>query len=157
MNLKEVKELLDKNNITYQLIQYNDDMDFWKHIIAFPSNTRGCKEKVIVIVIESNNGKKNIEIQFDETSDGFIFGELYFGGFCYELFDMKEEYLPDELISLITEIMECKLACIELVDLKNKRWLMDASYEYEDEESMSDYQRALQKIEKPRSFFDRIK
>lgn len=61
-------------------------MDFWKHIIVFPSNTRGGKEKVIVIVIESNNGKKNIEIQFDETAD--------------------------------------------------------ASYEYEDEESMSDYQRA---------------
>ena len=132
MNLKEVKELLDKNNITYQLIQYNDDMDFWKHIIAFPSNTRGCKEKIIVIVIESNNGKKNIEIQFEETPDGFEFVDLYFGGFDFELFDTKDEYLSDELISLITEIMECKLGFIELVDLKNKRWCADASYEYED-------------------------
>lgn len=157
MNLKEVKELLDKNNITYQLIQYNDEMDFWKHIIAFPSNTRGCKEKIIVIVIESNNGKKNIEIQFEETPDGFEFVDLYFGGFDFELFDTKDEYLSDELISLITEIMECKVGFIELVDLKNKRWCADASYEYEDEESMLDYQRALQKIEKPRSFFDRIK
>ena len=58
------------------------------------------------MVVKSNNGKKDIELQFNAAGDAFRFEELRLGGFCDELFDCNEVTLADDLIRNISEIQK---------------------------------------------------
>ena len=83
MTLFEAKKLLKENNIVFEIKEFEDEAAYWHHTMLFPytKNARTCK--VIALIITSNNGKKNIELQFNAVDDDFLFEELHFGDFCF--------------------------------------------------------------------------
>ena len=159
LNLKEVQELLSQNNIIFHPVHYKNEAEFFNHIELFPYTAKCKKGETISLTILSKNEKKNIEIQFNESSEGFLFEELWFGGYSFEMFDVSEEYIASELLSQINDIMERKMVFIEAHDMKKKCWLGDAVFDYKetgDVFGVSGYRRALQRIEKPKSLFSKI-
>ena len=160
MTLETAKDLLNANNIPFEICYYRDEADFYRHICLFPSlkNAKSCK--VTVMVIHSKNGHKDIELQFNETKDGNVFAELYFGGFSYELFGVREDYLSDEIIREIDDIREGRVSVIEVNDLKKCRWIGDSRFDRNDMDDPmfgeSGFEKAMRKVQKPLSFFKKL-
>ena len=63
MTLDKAKTLLSENNISFELHEFNSEAEYWHHTTLFPytKNAKPCK--VIAMIIRSNNGKKDIELQ----------------------------------------------------------------------------------------------
>ena len=159
MTLDEVKDLLKVNNISFELCEFENEKEYWHHTMLFPYTKIAKPCKVIALLIRSKNGYKNIELQFNELGDNFIFEELRFGDYCYEMFDCEEEILAQELINRILEIRQGKLVIIVVNDLKNKRRIGDACFDRGDEDKFfgeSGFQKAMQRIEKPKSFLSKL-
>ena len=159
MTLSEAKELLIKNNISFKLFEFENETEYFHHSILFPYTKKARSNKVIAVVIESKNGKKNIELQFNDVNGTYQFEEMLFGEFCYEMFDYNEEMLAEDLIYNITEIIEGNMAVIVLNDIKNKRWLADARFDLSDDDAefgKPGFQKVMQKIEKPKSFLSKL-
>lgn len=118
MHLEEAKQLFVKNNISFELAEYEDEKEYWHHTMIFPytKNAKSCEVKVIVI--KSNNENKDIELQFNEIDGIFVFVELRFGEYCFEFSDVFEEILVTELISVVKEIQEGKMIVIIANNLK---------------------------------------
>ena len=57
MTLDEAKALLSENNISFELLEFNNEAEYWRHTSLFPytKNAKPCK--VIAMLIKSNNGK----------------------------------------------------------------------------------------------------
>lgn len=159
MILEDAKLLLVENNISFETVEYRDEKEYWHHTMLFPytKNAKSCK--VIGIIIKSNNGKKDIELQFNESDGEFKFEELRFGDFCFEFFDVLEEMLAEELISNINEIREGKIAVIVANNLRKKRWIGDAIFDLSDDDDAfgkAGYDKAIQRIHKPYGFFGEL-
>lgn len=158
MTLDEAKALLSENNISFELIEFNNEADYWRHTSLFPytKNAKPCK--VIAMLIKSNNGKKNIELQFDAVGDVFRFEELWFGDYCYEMFDYNEDMLADDLIRNILEIKQGNFIVIVLNDLRRKRRLSDACFDLceDDDFGKPGYEKALQRINKPKGLISKL-
>ena len=160
MTLTEAKELLMKNDITFEELEFETEAEYWLHAVSFPyiKNAKSCKVKAIII--KSNNEKKNIELQFNDVDGVYCFEELYFGDYCFEMFDYNdEEVLANDLISNILEIKQGNLRIINLTDLTKKRWLADACFDLNDDDASGevDFQKAMKRIEKPKSFLSKLK
>ena len=151
MTLDEAKALLSENNISFELLEFNNEAEYWRHTSLFPytKNAKPCK--VIAMLIKSNNGKKNIELQFNAVGDVFRFEELRFGDFCYVILDCNEDMLADDLIRNILEIKQGNFIVIVLNDLRRKRWLFDACFDLceDDYFGKMESEKALQRINMP--------
>lgn len=74
MPINEAQNLLNNNGIPFFKTHYTDEADFYHHALMF-SYTKKCKkEEIIALVVLSKNGKMNIELQFNNTSNGYING-----------------------------------------------------------------------------------
>ena len=159
MTLDDAKVLLNENNISFEVTEYENEKEYWHHIMLFPytKNAKACK--VLAIVIKSNNGEKNIELQFNEKNGLFYFEELRFGGYNFELFDIKEEMLVETLIDIIGQIQKGKLTVVEANNL-NKRCLSgDAIFDLDDEADFlgkRGLEQAILQIQKPKRLFSKI-
>ncbi len=156
MILEEVKELLNKNEISYQLYGYENEAEYWNHTMLFPYTKNAGSCKLFVIVIQSENGHKDIELQFNTEGDSSRFIDLCFGDFSYEMFGYPEEALQDEIIRIISEITSGKIKIIIANDLKAKRWLGDASFDTNYSGNIKRFQKAMKRIQRKKSFFARI-
>ncbi len=157
MTLEETRKLLSSNGIFYEICYYSDEAAFFRHILMYPNvgNAKPCKTSVIVI--HSKNQHKDIELQFNTIENDDVFMELYFGEYSFELFDWKEELLPDELMRIIGRIMTCSIEIIVANDIRRKRWIGDVCYDRDDNEwPDSYYKRTWDKIHKPRSLFEKL-
>lgn len=160
MTLSEAKEFLNLNDIPFNAIEYPSEADYWRHIMLFPylKHSRQCK--VVALVIVSPNGRADIELQFNETSDGYLFAELYFGGLGYEAFLTHEEFLKDELICTITEITSGKTAVVSAYDPKKRRWLCDKIFDLSDTDDddfgAEGFKKTVQRIKKRKSRFEKL-
>ena len=159
MILEDAKLLLVENNISFETVEYRDEKEYWHHTMLFPytKNAKSCK--VIAIVVKSNNGNKNIELQFNETDAGFVFEELSFGDFCFDFFDVLEEVLVLDLISNIKKIQEGKLTVVLANNLKKRCWIGDAVFDLNDDDDLfgkKGYEEAMQRIRKPYGFLGKL-
>ena len=159
MTLDEAEALLCENNISYELHKFKNEAEYWHHTALFPytKNAKPCK--VIAAVIKSNNGKKNIELQFSLINDVFYFEELWFGEYCFEMFDCNEDMLAEELIRNISKIKQGNFIVIVLNDISIKRWIADACFdlcEDDDDFGKPGYQKALQRINKPKGLISKL-
>lgn len=160
MTLSEAKALLIENNIKFELLEFRNEAEYLQHSILFPYIKKARPNKVIAIVIKSKNGNKNIELQFNEVDGVYKFEEMRFGEFCYEMFDYNEEMLVRDLIHNITEIKKGTLIVIVLNDIKHQRWLADACFDLSDDDDefgKIGFQKAMSKINKPKSFLSKLK
>lgn len=159
MTLEEAKVLLNSHNIPFELREFQDEKEYWHHVAMFP-NTQNAKPcKVIAMVVRSNNGKKDIELQFNEAHDGFHFEELRFGDFGYELFDCEEEILADEILRIISEIRHGRLIFLDMNDIKNQRWMCHAWYDLNDDGAFgqSGFERIMKRFNAPKSFLEKLR
>lgn len=159
MTVDDVKVLLTENNILFELVEYENEKEYWHHTTLFPytKNAKPCR--VLAIVVRSNNGEKDIELQFNENNGAFYFEELRFGGYCFELFDIKEEILAETLIDDIGQIQEGKLVVIEANNLNKKCWSGDAIFDLDDEDDSfgkSGLEKAVIQIQKPKGLLSKI-
>ena len=159
MHLEEAKKLLTENNIPFELQEYPNEKEYWHHTKLFPytDNAKICK--VIAIIIKSNNGNKHIELQFNAAESDFLFDDLRFGSFCYELFDVPEKQLKEDLLLIITEIVKGNIGIIDVNDLKKKKWLSDGSFDLSDEDDAfgkHGFEEAIAHIKSPKGFLDKF-
>lgn len=160
MTINEAQNLLNNNGIPFFQTHYTDEADFYHHALMFPYTKKCKKEEIIALVVLSKNGKKNIELQFNNTSDGYRFCELWFGGYSFEMFDVPKNYLAQELLTKITEIMDNKVVFIDANNIKKQRWSADAVFSKEDADDalfgITGFQKAIEKINKPKSLWAKL-
>ena len=159
MTLNDVKILLSENNIVFDVREFENETAYSYHVSMFPytKNAKPCK--VIALIIKSNQGRMNIELQFNKTANDFIFEELRFGGFCFEMFDYQEEMLADDLLDRIKEITNGNFTVIIKNDLKNKKWLADACFDLDDDDDAfgrQGFEQAIQRIRQPKGFISKL-
>lgn len=156
MTIEDVKMLLSANGIPYEIHYYTNEGEFWRHLDMYAHVEKAKPYGTTVIVIRSKNGQKDIEIQFNTTEEACVFVDFFFGSYSFELFDWKEELLPNEMLRLITCILQCKFTVVTVHDLKRKRWIGDLSFDSENDYEESYYQREMAKINRPLSFLEKI-
>ena len=160
MTLSQAKDLLIQNNIEFKLLEFKNEADYLKHSMLFPYTKKARSDKVIAVVIESKNGNKNIELQFNEVDGVYKFEEMRFGEFCYEMFDYAEEMLAGDLMHNIIEIKNGKLIVVALNDIKHRRWLADSCFDLSDDDETFGkigFEKAMSKINNPKSFISKLK
>ena len=155
MTLLEAKKLLIENNIAFEELEFENEKEFLQHIAMFPYTKKARSYKIISLVLKSDNGKKNIELQFNELNNIFYFNDLWFGDFDYEMFDYNEKMLAADLMHNITEIIKGNCIIITMTDMKHRRWCADARFDLSDGEEI-EFQKAMKRIEKPKSFFAKL-
>ena len=125
MNLDRAKDLLTIRGIPFHTEAYASEADFWKHIVLFPCTENATDSRVITIIINSNNGHKNLELQFVEAEGAFVFKELWFGDYSFEAFDYEPDMLEDEVLSNIEDVMSGDHIAFAVYDLNKKQWIGD--------------------------------
>ena len=125
MNIDRAKELLSNRGITFHTEEYASEADFWKHIVLFPYTKNAADCRVITVVINSNNGHKNLELQFIEAEGNYAFKELWFGDYSFEAFDYEPDMLEDEIMSDIEGVMLGDHIAFAINDLNKKQWISD--------------------------------
>ena len=150
MLLDEAKNLLFANHIEFQEQAFENETAFLRSLGELCPGGRPCA--VAALTIPCKNGHKDILLQFNEEDGRFRFEELWFGDYSFELFDLKEEALSDELLRIIADILKGKSAVITAQNPKNRRWLWDG-YFYKDDSS---YEKCRQKIQKPKNLWERL-
>lgn len=159
MTLDEAEVLLSKHNISFEICAFDNEAAYWHHTMLFPytKNAKPCK--VIALIIRSNNGKKDIELQFNASDDVFRFEELRFGDYCFDMFDYNEDMLADDLIRIILEIKQGDQIIIVMNDMRKKRWLSDACFDRSDNDDTignPGFQKALRQLERPKGLFSKL-
>ncbi len=159
MTLVECKELLTENSISFEVCEFENETAYYHHTTQFP-NTKNAKDcKVIVLIILSKNEKKNIELQFNSTGNEFIFEELRFGDYAFEMFDYNEEMLADDLLNHIMEIQSGNFVVITSTDLKKRNGHGDVSFDLNDDDDIFGrpaFEKAMELIQKPKGLISRL-
>lgn len=159
MTLIDAKTMFEKRRIPYQTARYESEADYFRHLTPFPylKNARSCK--VTALVIPSVNGVKDIELQFLPRRGEYVFEELWFGGFSFEMFQYDPDLLEADLLDYIGRIADGKLAVIERNNLKKRRWGGDACYDLADDDNVFGalgFREAVAKIEAPKTFWQKL-
>ena len=159
MTLTEATIFLQRHRIPYQTARYEDEADYRRHLMPFPDTNNAGKSKVTALVIPAVNGVKDIELQFNRIRGDYVFEELYFGCFCFDLVYHEPDVLEADLLDLIGRIVDGKLAVIECHDLKRKRCVSDGSFDLSDEDNVfgaPGFREAVAKIEAPKTFRQKL-
>lgn len=159
MNLIDAKTLLEKRRIPYHMTQYESEAEYFRHLMAFPRRDNGRKCAVTALVIPAVNGEKHIELQFNRGRGGYVFEELWFGGYSFELFDHDPDLLEADLLDRIGQIVEGKTAVILAYDLRRRRWVSDSCFDLSDQDNVfgaPGFREAVARIEGPRTFRQKL-
>ena len=158
MTLSSVKALLQSASIPFTEMEFANEADFLKHIFqnAYTKNTKD--HKFYALIIESNNGKKSMELEFEEQNGEYGFRDLWFGDFCFEFFN---GYIDDNvLLEEIQDIMGGNQAFIIVSTAKTNRWISDARYDLSDKDndmfSEVGFHKAMKRIQKNKTFFEKL-
>lgn len=160
MTLEEAKVLLNTNKIPFSELTFNNVIEFRKHISPFANlkNAADCSVKVLVVL--SNNKHKNIELQFiDENSDGnYIFVDLYFGQYFYELFDCQNNILQQSIIDEINSIISNDISIIAANNLTKKTWFSIQIFDKKENDGFGilGYEKAIKRINEKKRFFSKL-
>ncbi len=159
MTLTDAKILLEKRRIPYQTAQYEDQAAYYRHLALFPytKNARNCK--VIALVIPAVNGVMDIELEFHQKRGEYLFRDMFFGDYCFEMFDYNTDLLEADLLENIGQIVDGKIAVIVKNDLKRKRWLGDSCFDLSDDDNVfgePGFRGAVAKIEKPKTLWQKL-
>jgi len=157
MTLEEVEVLLEDNNYSYKIYDYDSESDYFRHVYIYPDlkNLSDCRVKAIVI--ECNNGYKNIELQFNESDGCFEFIEMLFGEFCFDMCECEPQFLANALLSNLYQVLAEEIAIITRNDITKKKWLDDACFSlYDDDPVFGEpgFFMALQNIQRPKSVIE---
>ena len=158
MTLNDVKILLSENNIVFDVREFENETAYWHHVSMFPYTKYAKTCKVIALIIRSNNGRNDIELQFNAVDSTFRFEDLWFGSYSFEMFDYNEELLADDLLDRIKEIQSGNFVVIIANDLKNRRLLGDACFDLNDDDAFGrqGFEKAIGRINKPKGLLSKV-
>ena len=157
MTLKQVEELLKEKDIDFSVCDFENEEEYLRHVHIFPVTKYAEDCRVKAIIIKCNNGYKNLELQFNEVDGEYIFIELLFGEFCFDMFENQNEFLANDLIFNIYQVLSEQIAIIVKNDLKKKRWLSDDCFILNEEDPIFGepaFFRALSYIQRPKNFIE---
>jgi hypothetical protein len=158
MTLKEVTDLLDDKEIEYSLCKFNNEKEFLKHIYVFPDLTNAQDYKVCALTIKCKNGYKDIVLQFNNSCGVYLFDEMLFGEFCFEMYSCEERYIADALLNNIYQVESNSIAIIVENDLDKKLWVQDDCYYLvEDNQDFGEpaFFRELARINRPKTALEK--
>ncbi len=160
MTLSQAKELLKSNFIPFTEMEFANEVDFLNHISQFPYTKKAKDHKFYALIIQSNNGKKHIELEFEEKNDEFLFWDLWFGDFCFEFFSGDTDDDGSYLIEEIQRIQKGHCTVINATNPKTKRWIFDIQFDRNDTDDDMfgeiGFQKTMKRIRKKRTFFERL-
>ena len=159
MTLTDAKILLEKRRIPYQTARYEDEAAYWRHCMPFSNPGQAGNCKVTVLVIPSVNGMKDIELQFNFYRGEFVFEEFYFGGHSFAMSDADPDLLEADLLDLIGQIVDGKMAVILAADLKKKRWISDGCFDLTDSDCVfgaPGFRETVEKIDAPKTLWQKL-
>lgn len=122
MNLDRAKELLVAKGIPFYIEEYVNEAEFWQHIFLFPYTMNAADCSTAVLVIGSNNGHKNLELQFTKAEE-YVLKELWFGDCSFDIFEYEPDTMENVVLSDIESVMSGNLMAFSINDLNKKRWL----------------------------------
>jgi hypothetical protein len=159
MTLIEAKTLLERHRIPYQTAQYESEGEYWKHCTPFPDmkNARNCQ--VIALVIPAVNDVKDIELQFNRRRGEYIFEELWFGGYSFEMYHNDSALLEADLLEYIGQIVDRKLGVIEISDLRKKRRKSTLCFDLSDDDDVfgaQGFRDTLEQIDAPKTLWQKL-
>ena len=158
MRLTEIKEMLQAASIPFQERIFESESDFLAQILSDPYTKNTKTEKICALMIQSENGKKNIELEFCERDGDFVFWDLWFGEICFECFIYCTD--ASDLLDTIRQIMMGNLGAITENNAKTKRWYSDAIFDLSDEDDGEygklGFEKKVNKIRKKKSFIERL-
>ena len=157
MTLGEVQRMLEQREIKYYLRKYNTEKDFIEHIYLFPETKNASDYKVCSLVIPCQNEYKDMELQFNKIDGVYVFSEILFGEFCFEMYDHEEKYFAEDLMHIIFQVISGQIVVIVKNDLDKKRWLGDACFFLSDDDPVVGepaFFRELERIQLPKTFFE---
>ena len=127
MDIDRAKEMLKRRKARYKEASYATEKDYWRHICEYYYCEHASDNKVRALVIPCKNGGRNIELQFTENNGNFIFTELYFGSFCFELSEstQQEEEQERELNNHLDNLLEGRYTVVTAADLNAGRLVFD--------------------------------
>lgn len=158
MTLETARELLQQQGLAFTQTVYDSQTAFWQQMCQVPPAAADQSDRVAALELPSNNGRTKLVLEFHETARGALLEDLWFGGYSFELFDLQEESLPEELGRCMAQIMRGELVFVCAYDLKKQMRRADAAYDCSPENPASDLpglQRALRRIEKKKSRISR--
>ena len=158
MNIFQVKELLQANSIPFEEYEFENEAEFLKHILSNPYTKNTKMNKFYALIIHSRNGKRHIELEFEEKDGDFVFWDLWFGGFCLEFFNCNIR--ADDLLDEIRQMMLGNRGVIIKNNAKNNRWSADAQFDLDDEDDVAfgkrGFEKAVKRIRKKKSFIEKL-
>lgn len=157
MTLDEAKRLLSGQGIPFEVCEFENEATYWHHVTLFPytKNAKNCK--VIALVIPSPNGEKNIELQCNAVGEEYRFQELYFGDYGFEMFDVCEDMLADDIRDRIREIQSGSFTVIVANHLKHRYRIWDACFDRNDDDFFGEpgFEKAMRRIRRPKGLLAR--
>ena len=158
MNLFQVKELLQTNSIPFEECEFENEAEFLKHILSNPYAKNTKTSKFYALIIYSQNGKRHIELEFEEKDGDFVFWDLWFGEFCLEYFNCNIS--ADDLLDEIRQMMMGTRGVIIKNNAKNNRWIADAQFDLDDDDDdlfgKRGFEKNVKKIRKKKSFIEKL-
>lgn len=159
MTLIEAKILLEKRRIPYQTAQYESEADYLRHCMPFPDtgNARNCQ--VIALVIPAVNDAKDIELQFNRRRGEYIFEELWFGGYSFDMACYDSALLEADLLEYIGQIVDRKLGVIEISDQRKKRRKTTLCFDLSDDDDVfgvQGFRDTLEQIDTPKTLWQKL-
>ena len=157
MTLDETKELLTNHEIPFVQVEYESEIEFFKHLKNQSEKARPYK--VIALVIKSKNGKKDLEIQFNIIGNNVLFQDLWFGAYWYELFDCSDETLGNEILNTVISIMNGGESVILIYNYKSDRCIGSLNFVRSNDDGVFDslgLKKTMEKIEKKKTFISKI-
>ena len=110
MNIDEAKKLLTDKGLSFIEKDFATQREYWEHCSEFwhmELASTSPDSRMKALVIPCANGKKDIELEFKMKDGGFVFSDLLFGSFSFEIVEFLSEgetvegeimkYLPDLL------------------------------------------------------------
>ncbi|MBR3738533.1 MAG: hypothetical protein IKN26_07340 [Eubacterium sp.] len=159
MDIESVINMIESKEYEYFIVKYQSETDFLKHIYKFPDLKDSSDCSVKALVLPCKNKHKNIELQFNEINGEYVFVEMLFGDFCFEMYDCPEEILLNEIMRVIYQVFSDLIAIIVQNDIKNKKWIGDDCYYLiEDDPVFGEpgFFNALSRIQRPQNPFEKM-
>lgn len=110
MKIDEAKILLNTKGITFKEKDFATQREYWEHCSEFwnmENASTSTESRIKALVIPCANGKKDIELEFELKDDEFVFADLLFGSFSFEIMDFlsEGETVEDELMKYLPDLL----------------------------------------------------
>ena len=157
MTLDIVERILRSERIIYSFCDYENEEEFLKHIYLFPDLSNPDPYKVRSLIIKSNNGYKDIELQFNFMDGVYVFVEMLFGEFGFEMADCEDEYFAEALLDNLFAIFNEQVAILVRNNLTKKKWIGDSLFALDEDDPVVGepaFFRAIERIQAPKTFLE---